>query len=391
MKVLFAHNYYRSSSPSGEDAVYRSERALLESRGIEVIPYERFNDQIDESTFSRKVKLALDGAWSRETYRELSDLLRDARPDIAHFHNIFPLISPSAYAACREHRVPVVQTLHNFRFICPGALLMRQGRPCEECVGRLPLPALRHRCYRNSLPATGAQVWTILSNRWRDTYRSLVDRYIVPTRFAASRLAAGLPPDLLSVKPHFLPDPPSPGRQGSGLAVFAGRLSAEKGVRTLIAAWERLSIPLKVLGDGPLRSELEERVRKTGAPVQFLGFRPRAEVLDFMRRADLLVVPSECYEGFGLSVMEAYACGAPVVASRTGSLAEIVIEGETGVRFTPGDASDLRDKVLGLLRDRERLAAMRSKARSIFEERYTADRNFAELMRIYREVAAGVN
>src|SRR5437867_3098697 len=159
MRVLLAHDYYRSGAPSGEDAVFRNERALLEENGIEVVSFERFNDQIDDSTLSKRVLVALDGAWSKRSYQQLADVIRRTGPHLAHFHNTFPLISPSAYAACQDNGVPVVQTLHNYRFVCAGALLMRGGHPCEDCVGTSLLPALRHRCYRGSLPATGAVVW----------------------------------------------------------------------------------------------------------------------------------------------------------------------------------------------------------------------------------------
>ena len=142
MKVLLAHNFYRSNAPSGEDGVFRNERQLLESRGVEVVSYERFNDDIDDRTLPAKIRVALDTAWSDKSFCELNKILQKERPDIVHFHNTFPLISPSAYAACRENRIPVVQTLHNYRLICPGGLLLRDGRPCEACVGRSLYPAL---------------------------------------------------------------------------------------------------------------------------------------------------------------------------------------------------------------------------------------------------------
>src|SRR5439155_20501152 len=212
MRILLAHDFYRSSAPSGEDAVFRNERALLEKNRNEVIPFERCNDEIDDSGFGKRVRLALDGAWSKSIYEGLSDVVRRTRPDLVHFHNTFPLISPSAYAACQDNAVPVVQTLHNYRFVCANALLMRDGRPCEDCVGTSLLPALRYRCYRGSLPATGAAVWMLASNRWRGVYQKLVNRYVALTDFAASRLiAGGLPSCRMEIKPNFLPDAPLAG------------------------------------------------------------------------------------------------------------------------------------------------------------------------------------
>jgi glycosyltransferase involved in cell wall biosynthesis len=385
VKILLAHNYYRSSAPSGEDAVLRNERGLLEEKGIEVIPFERFNDDIDDSTVSKRLQIAWEGAWSRRTYEMLSDVIRRTRPHLAHFHNTFPLISPSAYAACQDHAVPVVQTLHNYRFICPGALLMRDGTPCEACVGGSLLPALRHRCYRGSLPATGAVVWMLARNRWRGTYTALVNRYIALTNFAAGRLiAGGLPENRMEVKPNFLPNVPDTGDGGGNYAVYVGRLSDEKGLRTLLTAWKQMDgFPLKILGDGPLRTALERQAAQEGLAVEFLGFRARKEVLSIVGKADLQIVPSECYEGFPMVVLEAYACGTPVVASCIGSLDEIVIEGETGVKFAAGNPNDLSSKLKGLRADPSRISVMSQKARALFEEKYTADKNYSKLMEIY--------
>jgi glycosyltransferase involved in cell wall biosynthesis len=386
MRILLAHDYYRSSAPSGEDAVFRNERALLEKYGVEVIPFERFNDDIDDSSLTKRLRLGLEGAWSNRTYEELSDVIRRTRPHLAHFHNTFPLLSPSAYAACQDNAVPVVQTLHNYRLICAGALLTRDGHPCEDCVGTSLLPALRYRCYRGSLPATGAVVWMLASNRARGAYRTLVNRYIALTRFAAGRLmAGGLPENRMEVKPNFLPNAPEMGLGDGNYAVFVGRLSEEKGLRTLLEAWRHVDgFPLKIMGDGPLRHELEGQARRDGLSVEFLGFRPRENVLQMVGGADVQVVPSECYEGFPMVVLEAYACGTPILASRIGSLDEIVLEGETGMKFEPGNPDDLVKKLNLLRSDSSRLHAMRLTARALFEENYTADRNYHRLLEIYR-------
>ena len=386
MKILLAHDYYRSDAPSGEDAVFRNERALLEANGVEVIPFERFNDDIDERTFAQRVRLALNGAWSRQTYSELSTIIRSTRPDVGHFHNTFPLISPSAYAACQDNGVPVVQTLHNFRFICPGALLLRAGKPCQDCVGSTLFPALRNRCYRSSLSATGAQVWTIASNRMRGTYRKLVNRYIALTRFAADRMAAGgLPADLIEVKPNFLPDPPIAAAGGGDYGVYVGRISEEKGVKTLLAAWSSVvGVPLKVLGDGPLRAELELQAGGLGLDVQFMGTRPKDEVLSMVGKSLFQVVPSEWYEGFPMVILEAYACARPVVASCIGGLAEVIQNGETGLHFEAGNPIDLALKINELVAAPNLALRLGMRAREVFMEKYTPQKNFKMLSGIYQ-------
>ena len=385
MRILLAHNYYRSSAPSGEDAVFLNERTLLESR-CEIVPYERHNDDIDESTLGRKVRLGLNAAWSRKTYEELSALIHKTQPEIAHFYNTFPLITASAYAACQDKGVPVVQTVQNYRFVCPNGLLLRGGKPCEDCFGTNFLPAIRYRCYRASLPATGAVVWSLLNNRWRGTYNNLVNRYIAPTQFGANKLIlGGLPKHRMEVKPNFLPVIPALGTGSGGYALFAGRLSSEKGLRTLLEAWKNVKgLPLKIAGDGPLREELQSLAAMQNLPVEFLGCVSYSEVLNLTRDALFLVVPSEWYEGFPMVVVQALACGTPVIASRLGSLGEIVEEGKTGLKFEAGNPQDLAIRVNELVSDRPRLALMRIHARSTFEEHYTAEKNYSELMEIYQ-------
>lgn len=387
MKVLLGHNFYRSSAPSGEDAVYRNEKRMLEEYGVEVVSYEVFNDHIDTTSLSLQAKLAWDTAWSRKSYEAINQLIKRAKPDVAHFHNTFPQISPSAYAACRDNEISVVQTLHNFRFICPGGLLLRDGHPCEDCVGTNLLPALRHRCYRGSLPATAALTWMLMRNRLRGTYHTLVDRYIALTKFAADRLiAGGLPSERMSIKPNFTPDVSEPGLGDGDYAVFVGRLSEEKGLRTLVAAWQSLpDVPLKIIGNGPLRDELAEYASRKNLSIEFLGSCDRATVLRIVGRAKFQVIPSEWYEGFPMVVLEAYACGTPVVSSRIGSLQEIVREGETGVTFKAGDSADLILTVRRLLSVPADLPRLRHGARSEYVTRYTSTRNFAHLMEIYRQ------
>ena len=387
MKILLGHCFYRSSAPSGEDAVYRNERSLLEGHDIKVIPFERYNDDIDDSDVLSRIHLALSTSWSQQSYKAISDIIRHEQPDIAHFHNTFPQMSPSVYAACKKYNVPVIQTLHNYRLICPGALLQRNGHPCEDCVGINLLPALRHRCYRDSLAATGALTSMLIYNRIRGSYQSNVDSYIALTDFAASRLrAGGLPEDKIHVKPNFLPDPPEPGLGQGGYAVYVGRLSPEKGILTLIKAWAALKdIPLKILGDGPLMNQLTEIARSDSLPVEFLGSVHRARVIETVRDAALQIVPSECYEGFPMVVLEAYACGTPLLASRIGSLDEIVLDGITGLKFTAGDPEDLTNTIQSLWTDKEKLCSYRANARRQFDDNYTAQANLHELLAIYEK------
>ncbi|MBE9490992.1 MAG: glycosyltransferase family 4 protein [Bacteroidetes bacterium] len=389
MKVLLIHNFYRSSAPSGEDIVYKHERKLLENNGLSIVAYEKFNDDLDDSSTIKRIKIALDGAWSKQTYQELSEFIIRTKPDIAHIHSIFPQISPSAYAACQDNGVPVIQTLHNFRPICPGALLMRDGIPCEDCIGTNLLPSLVHRCYRDSLLATGAIAWQITRNRMTDTYNKLVNKYITLTKFSKSRyVRAGFLEKKITVKSNFLPFTSfTVDEHVQPYAVFVGRLTPEKGVHTLLKAWKYIkNLPLKVIGDGELRQELEELVSSLQLPVEFLGFRSNTEVLDIVGNATLQIIPSECYEGFPMVVLEAYALGVPIVASRIGSLEEIITERETGLKFEPGNADDLAEKVNNLISDEQLLVTMKKNAQEVFKKHYTADANFKMLYSLYQQV-----
>jgi glycosyltransferase involved in cell wall biosynthesis len=388
MRVLLAHNFYRSGTPGGEDNAFRQERALLEDNGVEVVTFERSNDDVDRTNPVEMLRTAVTMSWSRQVYRELRSLLRESRPDIAHFHNTFPLISPSAYAACHDSGVPVVQTLHNYRFVCAAATLYRDGFTCEKCLGRSPWPGVLHRCYRGSSAGSTAVAWMLDRNRDRGTYLELIDRYIALTNFAAGKFVeGGLPRERIAVKPNFVVTDRQPGEGGGGYVVYAGRLSIEKGVMTMLEAWRQLrDVRLIVVGEGPLRGEMEREVERHALPVEFLGLQPRERVIDIIARADLEVVTSEWYEGFPLVIVEAYAVGTPVVCSRIGSLVEIVADGETGFMYEQGNAGALARVIRDALRSEDRLREMRARARQRYLTLFTPGRNFRMLTDIYRGV-----
>lgn len=388
MRILLAHNYYQSSAPSGEDAVFRMERALLEQAGHDVIVYERHNDEIKASPAER-LNAAVSTTWSRRSYRDLQILIGRYRPDVAHFHNTFPLISPSAYHACRDNGVPVVQTLHNFRLICPGALLLRDGRPCERCIGQTAWRAIQHGCYRQSRVASSVVTAMLSFNRARDTYRHAVDRYIALTEFARQRFVrGGLPGERIVVRPNFLTDVPAMGSGAGGYALYVGRLTAEKGVETLVDAWRGMELPLKIAGDGVLRPRLEEAARAHGSPIDFLGFKPRAEVLSLMQDAACLIIPSECYEGFPITALEAFATGTPIIAAAIGALDEVIAAPLHGIKFEPRNASALRAAVITLMTEPTLRTAMRAANRDHFITHYTPQHAVASLEALYRSVAA---
>ena len=370
--------------------MFVAERDLLRGAGHEVVTYEVHNDDIGTGLVER-LGVAVATPWSRATMRALCDLLGRERPDVAHFHNTFPLISPSAYRACQAARVPVVQTLHNYRLVCPGGLLQRGGRPCEECVGHSLLPAVVHRCYRDSVAGTAVAAGMLLFNRARSTYRDDVDRYIALTEFGREILVrGGLPAERIVVRPNGLTEDPGVGDGAGGFALFVGRLSAEKGVGTLINAWRCVpALPLVVVGSGELRGKLEALARAAEINVTFLGQRPRSEVLALMRSATLLVMPSECYEGLPVSYVEALGCALPVAASRLGALGEILCDGENGAHFPPANPDALAATVNAMVADTAALTRIRRNNRSLYEARYSPAAALKSLEGIYRSVLPG--
>lgn len=391
MKVLLVHNKYRTSAPSGEDFAVSNELLMLERRGIAVRLFERCNDDLDDSSLPKRASVALNTIWSRRARRDLARVLDMERPDIVHVHNTFAVLSPSIYGAIKARGLPVVQTLHNFRFFCPGALLLRDGKPCEACLEQNLLQSVRYRCYRGSRLATTTLAATLALHRTIGTYRRQIDRYITPTRFGRSKaIKGGIDADKIVVKPNFIPLPPPIGRGGGGYVVYVGRLLEGKGSQTLVAAWRSLpTVKLKIIGEGALRPQLEAMARAERLNIEFEGMQSRAAVMHAIGSADLLVMPSECYEAFGLVIAEAFACGTPVLASKIGSMDELVEEGVTGRKFTAGDPLDLARGVREMLADQVGLRRMRVNARAYFDANFTEEENFSQLMQIYADVIAG--
>jgi len=390
VKVLVIHNRYRSSAPSGEDMACDAEAALLARHGVEVVRYERTNDDIGSH-----LAAAFETVWSRRARLDIAALLRRERPDVAHVHNLWYRISPSAYAACRDAGVPVVQTLHNFRMCCANALLLRDGLPCEECVGSTPWRSVRYGCFRGSRLATLPVAFSEWLHASRGTWSSGVDRSIALTDFALERfVAAGLPRERISVKPNFLADPPSPAGGARAGALFVGRLTSEKGIPVLLDAAARVNhrdFVLEIVGDGSLRNAVGLAAQRSGGRIHVAGAKCRDSCLEAMRHAQFVVVPSICYENFPLAIVEAFACGTPVLASRLGAMAEIVEDGLTGRLFAAGDAADLARAMTWLTDHPAACAEMGRAARAVFEARYTADMNFDVLMSIYRQVSPGAS
>lgn len=388
MRVLVGHNSYQQ--PGGEDAVLEAEVRLLKEYGHAVVRYERYNDELRSWGGLGAVGAGIETVWAPRSRREVKALIAEERPHVAHFHNTFPLISPAAYYACAEAGVPVVQTLHNYRLMCPGATLLREGRVCEDCLGKsVPWPGVVHGCYRDSRAATAATAAMLSAHRAVGTWRRKVDIYIALTEFARCKfIEGGLPPERIAVKPNFVAGDCGPKTRRGEYALFVGRLSEEKGPQLLLPAWRALRgrVPIRVAGDGPLLEKLAREVRDSSVALQIelTGRRTPGEVRELMLGARFLVFPSVWYEGFPMTIAEAFSCGVPVIASRLGSMAEIVEDGKTGLHFRSGDREDLAAKVEWAWNHPEEMDHMGRAARAEYEAKYTPERNYKMLMGIYR-------
>ena len=387
MKILLVHNQYQH--PGGEDVVFEQERRLLERAGHEVITYERSNLEIEASASAHRIVLAKNIIWGTDTL-DFTRILAQEKPQLVHIHNTFVMVSPSIYLACERANIPVMQTLHNYRFICPAATLFRDGHVCEECIEHGLWRSVSHGCYRDSRIATSAVALMLAVQRRRHTWDQRVQGYIALTEFARNKFVeGGFPAEKIFVKPNFVyPDPG--GHLSTGeYAIFLGRLSREKGLDTLMAAWSRLrsSIPLMILGEGPEYERLRVQAAALGLTrVSFLGQVPREEALAKLRGACCLIVPSECYETFALTIAEGFACGTPVICSRLGAMQEIVEDGRTGLHFTAEDANDLAAKVEWAWTHPDEMKAMGREARLQYEAKYTATRNYEILTDLYERI-----
>jgi len=386
MRILVVHNYYQQLG--GEDTIFSTEADLLESYGHEVYRYTIHNDQVESMG---TITLAKSTIWNKGTYKKIRTFIQEKRPQIAHFHNTFPLISPAAYYAAKDEGIPVIQTLHNYRLLCPNGLFFRDGKVCEDCIGKpLPLPGIIHGCYRGNRVASAAVASMVKFHDLKGTWTNAVDVFIAYSYFALQKfIEGGIPKDKLQFKTNFLHPAPTPGSGQGGYGLFVGRLSPEKGLQTILSAWKTLGhkIPLKIAGDGPLAPLVQAAVQET-PDVEWLGRRSMAEIYTLMGEASFLIFSSEWYETFGRVAIEAFAKGTPVIGAKIGAITELVQPMQTGLHFEPGNSKDLVKQVEWFLDNPEKVRIMRQTTRSNFEENYTASKNHQRLMEIYHLASA---
>jgi glycosyltransferase involved in cell wall biosynthesis len=382
MKVVVAHNRYSSAQPSGENTVVDAEIAQLTEAGVEVLPFLRSSDEIGSLPLAQKALLPLSPIYAPAAQRDLVRLIQAERPDVLHLHNPYPLISPWIVRTAHAHRLPVIQTVHNYRQVCASGVYFRDGHICHDCRGRaLPLPAVRHRCYRGS--AAQSLVMATALTVHRPTWRG-VERYIALTAAIAGHLRDyGIPDERIVIKPNAIPDPGPAGPPGDGF-LFLGRLSAEKGLQLLLNAWERHEDgalgPLRIVGDGPLRAVAEAAAARR-SDVVFLGPQDRSGVRDQLRATAVVVACSTWDDVLPTVVIEALAAGRPVLGTALGGIPYLI--GDAGWTVPP-----TVEALAGALPAAGAGApALADAARTRYQTTFTPDLVTKRLLEVYASVA----
>jgi glycosyltransferase involved in cell wall biosynthesis len=385
IKVAIMHNFYQQSG--GEDSVFKNEIKLLEKNNVEVVTYHVTNDEIQDNFFD-KAKAGIQSIWSNVQYRKIIDFLKEHKPDIVHVHNFFPILSPSLYYACKKQKIPVIQTLHNYRIICPAATFLRDGNICEKCLSGSILNSVKYGCYRESKIQT-IPLAAMISLHKR-TWKGKVNKYISLTEFSKSKFVEkGIDEKIISVKPNFVFQMSENNTsETEKIMLYVGRISKEKGIDNLLNAWasleNRKDYKLYIVGDGPEKKQLEDTYGGK-YDIKFFGKKEKEEILRFMSIAKFLIVPSRWYEGFPMTILEAYSVGTPVIASSIGSLDEVVIENKTGFKFSLDDKRGLINSLTKAIELRN-YEDMRNNVIKEFKSKYTPEKNFEILYSIYNEV-----
>jgi glycosyltransferase involved in cell wall biosynthesis len=326
--------------------------------------------------------------WSKNDYDDIIQIIRKVKPDVVHFHNVFPLISPSAYAACKSQDMPVVQTLHHYRIVCPGALLFRENAVCTECSGMHFLPGIKHGCYRNSRIFTTGMVAIVLFHKLIRTWQNSVDLYIALSEFALGKYKElGFPSTNFYVKQNFLQNPISPDYSDNGYGIYMGRIGKEKGMDCLLLALRNCpTVNFKIIGDGPLREHLKTKISEWGLHnVEYLGVRDHAQCMQLLIGSRFHVLPSQWYEGIPMVLLEAMSAGKPSIVSDIGVLPMMVKNGVDGLVFQPGSVAELADKLTWMNEHSADARGMGKKARLFFEQNYMKERNYQMLMDAYQK------
>lgn len=382
-KVLIVHNYYKI--PGGEDTVVANEKQMLESHGHEVTLYSRNNSELKELSVFQKLMLPVNTIFNFKTYRDIKKIIRDKHIEIVHVHNTLNLISPSVYYAAISCKVPVVQTIHNFRLLCPGAIFYRDGHICEDCIKKGLRCSIKHNCYRNSKIQTLACVVSMKFHRMTGIYGKI--NYICLTEFNKEKLLLlkQIKKEKVFIKPNFTRNPGNiiPANKRENRIIFAGRLDKLKGVDILFKAWKQMEesdIELMVCGTGPLETWCKEFIKNNKIKnIKMPGFVSNPEIHKLIANSKALILPTQWYEGFPMSIVEAFSVGTPVICSDLGNAGNIVDEGVTGAKFKYNSTEELIKAIIRIYNYSDIYKTIIEK----YKNKYTSDKNYKILSNIY--------
>ena len=387
MKILQIHNHYQHRT-GGEFVTAEMDKILLESNGHQVIRYIRNNDEIKTYTLINKIKLLFNSIWSQKAYNDIRKIIINEKPDILHMHNYSPLISPSAFYVAKKFNLGTVWTLNNYRLICVEGQFLRNNKVCELCLHKSRIYSLIHGCYRKSRLASFIVFMVNFVHSIIGTWEKKVDIYLPLTEFGKKVFEkGGINKHKLVIKANVIYPEPVPRDQNDvkDYVLFLGQLSSKKGIENLVELWGNIDFKLIVAGDGPLRSELEEKTKVNNSNIEFIGAIDHKNALDYLRNAKFLVLPSLHNEGFPLVISEALALGVPIITSNSGPLPELVIDHYNGLLVKPGNKDDLFEKICYALNNNNLLLKMGQNSRKLYEQSYSAKENYEILMSAYKK------
>lgn len=391
MKVLLVHNFHRTGSASGDDQVFKHEAAMLERAGVNVIKYVVQTDEFDKKGAIGKAFSGLSMFWSTKTYREIRQICKEKNPDIVHVHTFFPLISPAVFVAAHKSGVKVVQTLHDTRYVCPNASSICSGSICKECIDGKYFRMVRKKCFKNSRTQSAVAALIFSVHRLNRTFYKNIDRYIYLNEAQKELFLAADFDDRKFIKKYNSVAEPCPSKSKRVLpekyAVYCGRIGQEKGISVLCKAWETLpDIPLVIMGAGPQEEKLTQFIQNhSDLQIHYLGYVPHDECQSIMKNSEFVLLPSICYEGCSMTVIEAFSLSKPVVATDVGFMHEAIADIGMDTVFPMKDAIALRDKVRNLWADPQLCERYGSLARKEYETKYSEQIDIENLMRIYAD------
>ncbi|WP_040207146.1 glycosyltransferase family 4 protein [Neobacillus jeddahensis] len=387
--ILIVHNYYQI--PGGEDTVVVNEKSLLIENGHNVYLYTRHNDEIKVKNTLRKILLPFETVFSIKTYRDIKRIIKEKRIDVVHIHNTLPLISPSVYYAAKKCKVRVIQTVHNFRLVCPAATLTRNGSICEDCINNGLGNAIKNKCYRNSLLQTLVSTFNLWIHRNLKTYQK-VDGYITLTDFNKQKLSTVIPKEKIFIKPNTIGNFNTTNKRiTEDYFLFLGRIDELKGINVLMEAWKDIKeSKLVIVGKGPLENDIKKFIEENNIKnIDLIGFKSKEEVMKIINYAKAIIVPSQWYEGFPMTIVESFSLGVPVIGGDIGNLSSIIEHEKNGLLFKYNDYLDLRRKINTLLNNNSLIKVLSKGAKETFEQKYNSKLNYKQLVGIYNECKKG--